>query len=424
MADNGNRKRAAGWIAAAGLVVALLRLTASCSSMSQQPAVHPPIPDPLLDPVPTSTAAPNPMLTQVTDPATPGAWTWGPGRYGELGNGDTADSSAPVEAVGLPALTAIAGIDVNSYALGADGTVWAWGQGSDGALGNGSTADSSVPVRVLDLDHVTAVGGGAGNGYAVRSDGTVWAWGAGFAGALGNGGTADSATPVQVRGLDHAIAVAGGSGNGYALRSDGTVWAWGGGDGGELGNGSTADSAVPVQVSGLRRITSIAVGDHLVNDAYALDADGTVWAWGSDAHGELGDHMAAATTPCRCGTTPVRVDLPRRAVAVTGGYIVGYAVLDGGAVMGWGSPSDGALGTNGGTADTGTPVVVAGLDHITAVAAGSASFALRADGSVWAWGAGDRGSLGDGDPADSATPRPVLGLHGVRAIADRRALVG
>lgn len=422
MAENGNRKRAIGWSAGAAVVLVLAWLLGACSSMSHQPSDDMPLVDPLLNPSPTSTAPP--PLTHVTDPATPGVWTWGPGRYGELGNGGSSDSDAPVQAIGLPPITAIAGTDVNSYALAADGTVWAWGEAADGALGDGTTTDSSVPVHVRGLDHVTAIGGGAGTGFAVRADGTVWAWGDGYSGALGNGATTDSTTPVPVHGLDHAVAVAGGSGNGYALRADGTVWSWGGGAAGELGNGTTADSSVPVQVSGLRRITAIAVGDHLRNDAYALDADGTVWAWGSDAHGELGDHMADTATPCSCGTTPVRVDLPGRAVAISGGYTLGYAVLDGGTVLGWGSPSNGALGTAGGTKDTGTPVVIEGLDHVTAVAAGSATYALRADRSVMAWGDGERGYLGDGDTSDSATPRPVLGLHEVRAIADRRALVG
>ena len=147
-----------------------------------------------------------------------------------------------------------------------DGTVWAWGVGTVGQLGNGGTANSPVPVQVSGLTGVTAISGS----YALRSDGTVWAWGSNTQGQLGNGTTGNNSTvPVKVSGLTGVTAIAGvlDGGSGYALRSDGTVWAWGPNFFGELGNGTTTQSTVPVKVSGLTGVAAIAGGD---GTGYAL----------------------------------------------------------------------------------------------------------------------------------------------------------
>ena len=149
------------------------------------------------------------------------------------------------------------------YALKSDGTVWAWGYGGNGLLGNGTTANSSVPVRVRGLAHVTAIAAGWATAFGLKADGTVWAWGwggyhtytAGMPGngLLGNGKIGGSSdVPVKVRRLDHVTAIAVGAYNAYALKSNGTVWAWGANRVGELGNGKIGGySDVPVEVHGL-----------------------------------------------------------------------------------------------------------------------------------------------------------------------------
>ena len=107
--------------------------------------------------------------------------------------------------------------------------------------------------------------------------------------------------PRLVRNLDHVTAISAGTYAAYALDADGTVWAWGYGAYGQLGDGSTASSDVPVPVSGLAHIVMIAAGS---NAAYALGADGTVWAWGYGAYGQLGNGSSANAD------VPVHVSLP------------------------------------------------------------------------------------------------------------------
>lgn len=240
--------------------------------------------------------------------------------------------------------------------------------------------------------------------------GNVLAWGSGSWGSLGQGQAEDSADPVAVSGLTGIKDIAGGYHVGYALRGDGTVWAWGYGGDGELGNAGTADSSSPVQVSGLTDVVSIAGGQAA---GYALKRDGTVWAWGYDAQGRLGSGSAAGVPV----STPVQVSGLTAVTSISAGSAGAVVVRSDGSVWTWGAGSSGELG-NGGVADSAVPVKVGSLSGIIAVAGGvSGSYALGSDGTVWAWGSGFAGRLGNGATGDSATPVKVSGLTGVTSIA-------
>src|SRR5262249_5215680 len=149
---------------------------------------------------------------------------------------------------------------------------------------NGSDSNTDLPVQVRGaagngfLTGVAAVAAGEQHSIALKSDGTVWTWGSNLYGQLGNGTFDDSLTPVQVRGpggvgfLTDIQAIAAGYAQNYALRSDGTVWTWGNNGAGQLGDGTSDDRSTPVQVKGpggsgfLTGIRAIAAG----NSAYAL----------------------------------------------------------------------------------------------------------------------------------------------------------
>lgn len=140
----------------------------------------------------------------------------------------------------------------HSLSLKSDGTVWAWGENKYGQLGDGTTTDKSTPVQVNTLAGIIAVAGGGSHSLAVESDGTVWAWGDDSNYQLGNRGVVYSShTPVQVDSLSDVIAVAAGLFHSLALKSDGTVWAWGYNGKGQLGDGTTTDRNTPVQVSSI-----------------------------------------------------------------------------------------------------------------------------------------------------------------------------
>jgi len=174
----------------------------------------------------------------------------------------------------------------------ADGTLRSWGANGSGQLGNGviSTLPNEckcIPTvqTVLGLSGVISVSAGGAHVLALKEDGTVWAWGDNYEGQLGNGTFADGvAVPAQVPGLTNIVAVAAGADHSLALRSDGTLWVWGDNSYGELGNGTRNPPGIngtpsPIQVP-ISGVVAIAAGYEF---SIALKTDGTVWAWGKTA---------------------------------------------------------------------------------------------------------------------------------------------
>jgi alpha-tubulin suppressor-like RCC1 family protein len=221
---------------------------------------------------------------------------WGGNFFGQLGDGTSDRRTTPVEVSNLDGaeLKVIAGGQLHSLALKEDGTVLAWGYNEQGQLGDGTNTSSSTPVRVSELDGVRVIAAGGSNGLALKDDGTVWAWGSNRFGQLGDGtstdGTVttceitqvgpttpssctDSNTPVQASELDGIEAIAAGFSHGLALKDDGTVWTWGFNQAGQLGNGTytlgtpSVGINTPAQVGELSGVKAIAGGgEHSLAD--------------------------------------------------------------------------------------------------------------------------------------------------------------
>jgi alpha-tubulin suppressor-like RCC1 family protein len=359
------------------------------------------------------------------------AYAWGDNFSGKLGTARAVfDSSTPTQVVGLSDVRTVDGGGYrNAFAVRDNGTVLAWGNNEFGQLGNGwaNKGGSSVPVPVVGLTQVTDVASGGDTAIALRADGTVWAWGRGTFGQLGNGGTANVSVPVQVSGLTNVVGIAATASTSYAVKSDGTVFAWGLNTAGALGNGSTTTgfSTTPVQVSGLTSVTSIAGGDL---GAYALRGDGTVWAWGSNREGQLGNGQqcnANVNVPCE-SRVPVRVSNLTDVTSIAGGRYNGYAVKGDGTAWAWGANSNGALGDGVDCTQANiefpcaarVPVQVSGLTDVTRVASFEyGGYALHEDQTLSAWGYnGSKSLANDSVSAEAVAPVPVVGVSGVSVI--------
>jgi alpha-tubulin suppressor-like RCC1 family protein len=188
-------------------------------------------------------------------------------------------------------------------------------------------------------------------------------------------------------GIDHVI----------ALMSDTTVWAWGNNSNGQLGNGTTTDSTTPVQVSGISSVTFIAAGNKFSAARRSVTYSSVVNTWGLNSSGQLGN---GTTTD---STTPAQVSGISGVTVISVGYDHIVAVKSDGTVWTWGNNGNGQLG-NGTTTASNTPIQVSGLTTATAVTAGTAdSVVLLLDGTARAWGSNNKGQLGDGTTTDRWT---------------------
>lgn len=298
----------------------------------------------------------------------------------------------------------------SSYALLPNGVVLSWGGNSHGALGDGTTTDRPRYVTVKGLADVVALAGG-GHCLAVKRDGTLWAWGSNSWGALGDGTTTDRLIPVRVSNLTDVVTVARGSNHSLALRGDGTVWAWGANTSGELGDGTTDDRLTPVQV-GISGVKAIAAGGPV---SLALKNDGTLWGWGDNTFAALGD----LTAPGSHILTPTRIPNIGDVKAMASGCGSHTMVLaSDGTVWAWGFNVYGQLGNGTVNFVQKTPVQATGLDNVKSISAGCwHSLALKNDGTVLAWGDSTYNQLGDGTHQQSTIPINVPGLQDIWGIA-------
>jgi alpha-tubulin suppressor-like RCC1 family protein len=340
-------------------------------------------------------------------------WTWGNNTGGELGNGTGEQEVVPSEVANLTGVAVTAGGGLFTLIVKQDGTVWGWGANNIGQLGNGLFPATASPtaVQATGISGVTMLDGGNDHSLAIGSGGTLWAWGYNSTGQIGNGTVSNGVSPpFQVTAVPGVIAISAGVGHSLAVKSDGTVWAFGDNSQGQVGSGAPIGSVLtPVQVPGLAGMIAVSAG---VNHSLSLKSDGTVWAWGDNTVGQLGNGTTSATP----SPSPAQVPNLTGIVAISGKANSGLALRSDGTVWSWGENSNGELGTGRPDSEY-SPVQVVGLTEVTAIAGGGHVLALRSDGSVWAWGSNGVGQLGNPSTTLSRVPIPVLGLAGVSAIS-------
>ncbi len=318
--------------------------------------------------------------------------------------GGSNDRHTPIQVLGpggnghLTGVQAIMGGESHNFALKTDGTVWAWGGNSLGQLGDGNTTDSHTPVQVSGLLSVTALGGRGYHSLAVEADGSVWAWGFNSSGQLGDGNTLSTTVPVQVIGLSHPLTVTGGGFFSLALMPDHTLRSWGANEAGQLGLGNTQQQTVPMTITTLVSVTQVSAG---WQHAVALKADGTVWDWGNNFNGELGQGVTSNTGI----SLPVQVTGLANVIAVSAGDCSTAALKSDGSVWTWGCNERGELG-DGTYTERHVPVPVSGLDQGVALitARDYHNLAVKTDGTLWAWGWNINGQLGDGTTTTATVP--------------------
>ncbi|KPA12209.1 BNR repeat domain protein, partial [Candidatus Magnetomorum sp. HK-1] len=319
----------------------------------------------------------------------------------------------------------------HSSAVTTDGEVWMWGSNYSGQLGIGTSESYSYTPFKVQIDSVIDIATSMASvdnnhSVALKSDGTVWTWGYNNEGQLGTGeccsGAANHFTPVQVSDISNIEAIDAGNGHSIALESNGTVWTWGKNEAGQLGNGSSGTNlSSAYHMLNFSDVTAIAAGG---NHNLALKSDGSVWAWGDNSRAQLGDNtITNRSTPVQVldsNATGYLEDI----IAIAAGSTHSMALKSDGTVWVWGENSQGQAGQGStGTTYFYTPIQVMGIDgigylgDIEAIAAGEGhNIALTSEGNVVAWGSNADGQLGDNSYTNRYYPVLVYDLTDVQSI--------
>jgi alpha-tubulin suppressor-like RCC1 family protein/Leucine-rich repeat (LRR) protein len=278
-----------------------------------------------------------------------------------------------------------------------DGSLWSFGNNTNGQLGNGTTADKNVPSKVGTSNDWKTMTAGWGHTIALKTDGTLWAWGNGNLGQIGNGSnTVKPYNPQQQIGTEKDWQdIAAGAHYTVALKTDGTLWAWGYNEFGQLGDGTTVNKSSPIQIGIANDWQTIATNN---NHTVALKKDGSLWAWGSNNYGQLGDATIIQKN------APTQIGTATNWKTIAAGYEHTTAIKTDGTLWVWGSNNNGQLGDGSTTYKT-VPTQMGILTSWKTVACGwGNTIAIKTDETLWAWGYNRLGKLGNGTKVDSHIP--------------------
>lgn len=347
---------------------------------------------------------------------------WGSNYYGQLGNGTHESSRTPLQL--LDNVSAVYMGQTHAAAVKTDSSLWVWGNNKCGQLGNNTLEKSLTPIKIMD--NVIDVSVGEYITAAVTADGSLWMWGDNSHWLLGDHkgnikdeyGTLLQTHPLKI--MDDVSAVSIGQGFVAVIKRDTSLWMWGDNSYGQLGIGmDTAKSnswgslwqAEPVRV--MENVTAIGTGK---SHTAAITSDGSLWMWGLNADGQIGNgkvfarkennthtwhHYGYSYEDCKavCEDKPVKI--LDHVVSVSAGANHTMAVTSDGSLWAWGRNQLGQLGIGTSGTDNkedeirkSTPIKV--MDNVASVSAGNGfTIAVKTDASIWTWGRNTNGQLGN-----------------------------
>jgi len=279
-----------------------------------------------------------------------------------------------------------------SMAITDDGTLWTWGVHR--ALERSRIRTSGIPHPTNIMDNAAYVAGsntiipfGSYQSAAITTDGDLWILGVY---RVGYNAYRTFSTPTRI--MRNAVAVSTGASHMMTITSDGTLWGWGNNRRGQLGDGTTINRDMPVQIGTSTDWISVTAQDlHTI----ALKNDGSLWAWGVNHRGQFGDNRTIGYEYAIL--SPVSININTTWISVDTSSFHTVALCDNGSIWAWGSNLSGELG-NSTTTNSGTPVQVGNSTDWVSVAAGNGfTIAQKTDGSLWSWGTNQLGELGNGE---------------------------
>ena len=292
------------------------------------------------------------------------------------------------EGLSSPDIVSIAAGEKCLLALKEDGSLWMWEKHIFCLLSKNTIPRRDFPIHVGTSDDWGKISAGKEHYLAIKTDGSLWTWGDNNYGQLGNSTNINSANiPICISSTSYWETVAAGENYSIAIKQDGSMWAWGCNSYGQLGDGTNTNRNTPVRIGEENDWKMVAAGSQ---HSVALKADGSLWAWGSNNYGQLGNNDDIdCVFPVRIGS-----DTDWASVSVGGYHTI--AIKNDGSLWAWGNNNTGQLGDNT-TINRSTPTNIHKRNEWATVSAGyDYSIAVTKDGNLWAWGANDNGQLGDG----------------------------
>ena len=263
-------------------------------------------------------------------------WTWGVGQYGSLGFNDGLDKSSPTQVGALTNWKLVSNsMGYNTIAIQNDGSLWSWGQNNVGQLGQNNLVHRSSPTQVGSNTNWSLVSAGSYTILATKTDGSLWSWGYNALGQLGQFG-GNKSSPTQIGSGTNWNQVSIYNWHALATKTDGTLWSWGYNNYGQLGQNDTVNRSSPVQVGALTNWNQISAG---YNFSIATKTDGTLWAWGHGGSGELGQSNTIATN-----NSPLQIGSATNWNLISAGNYSVLATKTDGSLWAWGNDYGGQLG--------------------------------------------------------------------------------
>ena len=326
-------------------------------------------------------------------------WAWGTGTI--IGLGNVIDRSSPVQVGTLTNWLQISAGGYTTLSIKTDGTLWGWGQA--GNIYGLNAADSSSPVQVGLSQDWSTISTRSFSALGIKTDGTMWGMGRNDFGLLGLGDNNSRNNIIVQRGpLRTWKSVSIGGNLSYysaAIKIDGTLWTCGLNSYGQLGLNilTTANRSSPIQVGTLTTWLSIATTYHAV----ALKTDGTLWSWGRNANGQLGQNWVTNTS------APVQIGTDTNWSSIAVGTDFSIALKTDGTLWAWGRNFYGQLSQND-TIDRSSPVQVGALTTWLAIAASYSNIlAIKTDGTLWGWGWNNQGQIAIGSTITKSSPTQI-----------------
>jgi alpha-tubulin suppressor-like RCC1 family protein len=328
--------------------------------------------------------------------------TWGSNGSGKLGDNTTTNRSSPVQTIAYGANWKQVSVSNNySAAIKTDGTLWCWGFNYYGQIGDNTVTSRSSPVQTVVFGtNWKQVACGPNHTAAIKTDGTLWTWGENYGfGKLGDNTATKRSSPVQtVAGGSNWKQVSATYGNTAAIKTDGTLWLWGQGVNGQLGDNFTSARSSPVQtVTFGTNWNQVSCGP---SSTAAIKKDGTLWCWGNNNNGQLGDNtVVSKSSPVQTvvfGTNWKQVSCGPSSIA---------AIKTDGTLWSWGRGIYGELGDNTAVNKSSPVQTIAIGTNWKQISCGSLSIAaIKTDGTLWSWGSNYYGGIGDNTVTNRSSP--------------------